>query len=143
MEDQQIDRIGLWMILLIFVTFSMKACTAHAETITCAPGYSWELFPLHAMSKMESECCVGLQEISTPVIVSDCPVVECPVCPEIQPVDRTKLCGPESDRVKYLERWLHSEAILLTQPDYNPSKRQLRRKLIKILKGSWGGYSCL
>lgn len=45
-------------------------------------------------------------------------------------------------RIQYLERWIKGEALLLTQPDYKPSSRQTRRKLLKILKGSWRGYSC-
>ena len=48
----------------------------------------------------------------------------------------------QSDRIVYLERWVKAEALLLTQPDYNPSKRHLRRKLLKILNGSWRGYGC-
>jgi len=41
-----------------------------------------------------------------------------------------------------IARWIRSIESSLTQPDWNPSKRKLRKMLYRIRKGSFRGEGC-
>jgi len=42
----------------------------------------------------------------------------------------------------YYQRWIRSIELSLTQPDFNPSKRKLRKMLYRIRKGTYNGEPC-